>query len=235
MIEKCSSDGGTVVVTTDITALKERETALRESEARLRRAITDAPIPIMLHAEGGEVLLISREWTEITGYASAEILTLGDWMRKAYGALHEERKAHVDALHGRDVGSRDGEFEIMTGSGETRVWDFSNGPLGAMPDGRRIMISMAIDVTERKVAETEIKKLNEGLEKRVEERTAELRAAQGELVKKERLATLGQLTATVSHELRNPLAAMRASAHVIRVALNDNQDFRRFTAARSVS
>ena len=177
----------------------------------------------MLHAEDGEVLLISREWTEITGYAPTEIPTLEDWMRKAYGAMHKERKAHVEALYDRDTGSRHGEFEIMTASSETRVWDFSNGPLGAMPDGRRIMISMAIDVTERKVAETEIKKLNEGLEKRVEERTAELRTAQGELVKKERLATLGQLTASVSLELRNPLAAMRASAHVIGVALNHNQ------------
>ena len=223
LFERTTSEGGTVGIRLDITERKRQEAELRESEARLRRAITDAPIPIMLHAEGGEVLLISREWTEITGYAPAEIPTLDDWMRKAYGALHKERKAHVDALYDRDVGSRYGEFEIMTASGETRVWDFSNGPLGAMPDGRRIMISMAIDVTERKVAETEIKKLNEGLEKRVEERTAELRAAQGELVKKERLATLGQLTATVSHELRNPLAAMRASAHVIGVALNDNQ------------
>jgi signal transduction histidine kinase len=84
-------------------------------------------------------------------------------------------------------------------------------------------VGIRLDITERKRAEAEVKKLNEDLEKRVEERTAELRAAQGELVKKERLATLGQLTATVSHELRNPLAAMRASAHVIGVALNDNQ------------
>jgi PAS domain S-box-containing protein len=223
LIERTTSEGGTVGIRLDITERKRAEAELRESEARLRRAITDAPIPIMLHAEDGEVLLISREWTEITGYAPTEIPTLEDWMRKAYGAMHKERKAHVEALYDRDTGSRHGEFEIMTASSETRVWDFSNGPLGAMPDGRRIMISMAIDVTERKVAETEIKKLNEGLEKRVEERTAELRTAQGELVKKERLATLGQLTATVSHELRNPLAAMRASAHVIGVALNHNQ------------
>ncbi len=54
------------------------------------------------------------------------------------------------------------------------------------------------------------------LERRVEERTAELRASQAELVRKERLAALGQLTATVSHELRNPLGAMRPSLYLIR-------------------
>lgn len=54
------------------------------------------------------------------------------------------------------------------------------------------------------------------LESRVAERTAELRAAQQELLKKERLAVLGQLTATVSHELRNPLGTLNASLYVIR-------------------
>ena len=44
------------------------------------------------------------------------------------------------------------------------------------------------------------------LEQRVEERTRDLNLAQEELIKQGRLATLGQLTATVSHELRNPLA-----------------------------
>jgi PAS domain S-box-containing protein len=71
------------------------------------------------------------------------------------------------------------------------------------------------DVTEYKRIEQQLARLNAELEQRVEERTAELRTAQGELVKSERLATLGQLTATVSHELRNPLGAMRTSMYVV--------------------
>lgn len=45
-------------------------------------------------------------------------------------------------------------------------------------------------------------------------RTEELKAVQATLVQRERLATLGELTATVSHELRNPLAAIRSSIHL---------------------
>ena len=64
-------------------------------------------------------------------------------------------------------------------------------------------------------ANADVLKLNEELEHRVEERTAELHAAQGDLLRNERLAALGQLTATVSHELRNPLGAIRTAVYLV--------------------
>ncbi|HUB94979.1 MAG TPA: ATP-binding protein [Stellaceae bacterium] len=50
---------------------------------------------------------------------------------------------------------------------------------------------------------------NATLESRVAERTAELRAAHDELLRAERLSVLGRLTATVAHDLRNPLSTIR--------------------------
>jgi signal transduction histidine kinase len=79
-------------------------------------------------------------------------------------------------------------------------------------------------LTERSRAEMALKTLNEELENRVAERTAALKSAQKELVAKERLATLGQLTATVSHELRNPLGAMRISTHVLSTRMDTDDD-----------
>ena len=52
----------------------------------------------------------------------------------------------------------------------------------------------------------------------------EVLAAQDELVRKGRLATLGQLTATVSHELRNPLGAMRPSIYIIQKTSDKNDE-----------
>ncbi len=82
-------------------------------------------------------------------------------------------------------------------------------------------------VTERTVelqrANEDIKRLNEDLEHRVEERTIELQQAQQDLVRQERLAALGQLTATVSHELRNPLGAIRTAIYLVRGKV-ENQD-----------
>jgi signal transduction histidine kinase len=54
------------------------------------------------------------------------------------------------------------------------------------------------------------------LEERVKLRTQQLEEMQGELIKKERLSTIGQITATVAHELRNPLSAIRNSLFVLK-------------------
>jgi len=64
---------------------------------------------------------------------------------------------------------------------------------------------------EQKLARTELLNHKNRLQELVEERTAELRATQEELIKREKFAALGQLTATVSHELRNPLGTIRSS------------------------
>ena len=66
---------------------------------------------------------------------------------------------------------------------------------------------------------TNLTKLHNELEERVEERTADLRRVQEDLLKKERLAVLGELTGTVAHELRNPLATITTSAKVMELKL----------------
>jgi len=63
-----------------------------------------------------------------------------------------------------------------------------------------------------KQAEEELAKHRDYLEELVRERTRDLEVAQEELIKRERLSVLGQLTATVSHEIRNPLGVIRSSA-----------------------
>jgi signal transduction histidine kinase len=64
-------------------------------------------------------------------------------------------------------------------------------------------------------AERAVRAANEHLERRVEERTAALQAMQEELLQKERLSALGQLTATVAHELRNPLSSIKNTLYTV--------------------
>ncbi len=64
-------------------------------------------------------------------------------------------------------------------------------------------------------------RLNRALEGRVEKRTTELRSAQAELLRKQRLAGLGELIGTVAHELRNPLGTVVLSFAVIEEKLRE--------------
>lgn len=131
----------------------ERTKELRQSEERFRRAFNDSPFPMIIHAEDGEVVRINREWSEITGYTHEEIPTIEAWTLRAYGERKKYVKEDIEKLYGLEGRVKEGEYTVSTKSGVVRVWDFSSAPLGKLPDGRRIVLSMAMDITERKKAE----------------------------------------------------------------------------------
>jgi two-component system NtrC family sensor kinase len=59
-----------------------------------------------------------------------------------------------------------------------------------------------------KLAVTELNDMQQTLESKVEERTQQLKAAQRKLIQSDRLATLGQLSASVAHEINNPVSGV---------------------------
>lgn len=77
------------------------------------------------------------------------------------------------------------------------------------------------EMRQRKRAEDEIHKLNTELEEKIRERTQQLQAAQKDLVRKEKLALLGQVADTVGHELRNPLGVMNNAVYFLQAVLPD--------------
>ena len=80
------------------------------------------------------------------------------------------------------------------------------------------------DITERKLAQARLQQYSESLEEMVEERTRELKKAQQELLVKERLAVLGHFAGNISHELRNPLGAVDASAYFLNIKLGGKDE-----------
>lgn len=136
-----------------IAKMSEAGEALRESEKRFRNAITQAPIPIIIHAENGEVLALSNSWTEITGYTLDIIPTISHWLSYAYGDRKTQLEKNIDSLFKISERIDEGEFVITTLLGDKRYWDFSSAPLGVLSDGRKMIISMAKDITDRKEAE----------------------------------------------------------------------------------
>lgn len=68
------------------------------------------------------------------------------------------------------------------------------------------------EIKQRLANQVALQTANDMLETRVQERTAELRAAQDELVHAGKLAALGQMSAGIVHELNQPLAALQTAA-----------------------
>lgn len=114
--------------------LESRGEELAESEARLERALIEAPLPLLLYAEDGEVLLVNRAWSEQSGFRAEELATLEDWER----------------LSATDAGERlEGKVALRTASGVERTWEFASADLGELPDGRGLRVTLANDVSER--------------------------------------------------------------------------------------
>ena len=103
--------------------------------------------------------------------------------------------------------------EVRTSTGALLYYE---GTVEDVSERKRNEAALLRATEAAEAANREVQAVNQELERRVEARTAELKGLQEQLLKQERLSMLGKLTATVAHELRNPLSAMRNSLHVVR-------------------
>ncbi len=134
-------------------SVAERESllaALQESEARFRRAVEEMPVPIMIHDEEGHVLQLSIGWTRYSGYTVEDLPTLNDWAERAYGARTGLTQDSATPPLATWEAIQNGERTITAKDDSQHVWEFQTTPLGQTRQGRRILLSLAVDITERK-------------------------------------------------------------------------------------
>jgi len=134
------------------------EAALRASNEQFTQTIEDAPVPILLQAEDGEVLRINRAWTELTGYTHDDLPTLDAWLTHAHGQGAEVLRDCMRVLFSGETGIVECEFEIVTRTLERRTWLLSASSPGRLIDNRRFAVVMATDITERKASEIRLQR-----------------------------------------------------------------------------
>ncbi len=143
---------GVVMTFVDISRRKQAEDALRASEAQFRKAIQEAPIPVMMFAEDGQILELSRAWTQATRYSGQELPTLDTWLQRlASGAAQLREKLKV--MFQTEGPVNGAEVMIRTRDESLRHWELSASVPGTLPDGRRFAVATIIDLTDRASAD----------------------------------------------------------------------------------
>ena len=157
-----------------------RQTAERErrlSEERLSRAVTGAPVPMVIYDDADRILHMSEGWTTHSGYTLEDVPTVSAWIDAAQPSSKADVQAFVRKMYSATGPVHGREAPIISKTGEERIWEFSTTPLGRMGSGRLTFLAMAVDTTKRRQAEADLRALNESLEERISARTQELTEA----------------------------------------------------------
>ena len=202
----------------DITERKQIAQALVESEYKFR-AILDAAVDGILVADSQSHAFVmgNNAICDMLGYQMAELTRLGVADIHPAAALPEVQRQFERQSKGEIRVAPN--LPVQRKNGSVFFADVSTAPM--ILAGRPLVVGVFHDVTERKEVEEKIRRLNEELEEKVKDRTRQLLDAQEELVRKEKLALLGQIAGSVGHELRNPLGVMNNAVYFLQTVLTD--------------
>ncbi len=218
---------------------------LRQSEEKLSKAFHLLPDTLMFSdMETGSILELNERWEEVTGLPRQR--AIGHSLQELGMIIHPEEWQTVMERLSQGLETRNQILRLRTEKRPMVEVDYSGVPVEVQ--GKRVAMAILRDVTEKQQIERELRDLNVNLEVRVQTRTAELEStnrelqhtlqtlqlAQNELVRAERLASLGSLVAGVAHELNTPIGNSVTVASTLQEKTREfEQDFAGGTLKKS--
>ncbi|MFZ3044655.1 MAG: PAS domain S-box protein, partial [Desulfatirhabdiaceae bacterium] len=160
--------------------------------------------PVAIGYPDGRMGLFNRAFEELIGYTADELqainwaagLTPPEWLEMERDKLAELHRTGQSVHYEKEYIRKDGTrvpVELLVQS----VSDSEGNP--------QYYYAFLTDLTERKRAEESLQKLNQELENRVSQRTAELREKDQMLLMQSRQAAMGEMIGNIAHQWRQPL------------------------------
>jgi PAS domain S-box-containing protein len=210
---------GWYVLLTDIDDRKRAEDELRRSEARYRVVVETASDAVVSIDESGTIILANPAMKRIFRHNPEELIgkPLTVLMPGAMRKLHETGFKRYLETGARHLNWQGTEMPALRANGEEFPAEVSFGEMTV--DQQRIFTGFIRDITEKKRSEEE------------------LRNTQAELSRMMRVMTIGQLTASIAHEVSQPLSGIITNASTcLRMLKSDppNIDGAQETAQRTI-
>jgi len=203
-IEADRDESGTVIqwrmVLMDITAKKEAEAALQESEERFRQLFENAPIAYQALDKRGNFITINETWASLLGYSKAEVIgrNFSDFLHPAWKEQFKKSFSHFKTV-GEILGS---EFVMRKRDGTDILVSFQ-GKIGMDAKGEFMQIHCVFyDITAQRKAEEDKRRLE-----------AQLRQVQ-------KMKAIGTLAGGIAHDFNNLLMGIQGRASIISIDLD---------------
>lgn len=197
--------------------LRQAEARNKQNEMHFAQVFSRSPNALTLvNLDTTSIEAVNNAWLSLFDYSATQIL--GDFRELQRQIWQDQQRLQEFSqllLAGQDIDRYNARLRKRNGQ-EIICW-LSARPYGDESQHRYIITSQ--DVTAQVQAETEIRELNAELEQRVQQRTSNLaksneelaqalsslKAMQTEVIRQEKLASLGALVAGIAHELNTPI------------------------------
>ena len=192
---------------------REATSELRASEARFRTMADNAPVMIYVTGPAGELTYLNRCWREFTGQTLEQALGRGAWDAVFADDLAESSRLFFAANEARMPFRV--EYRLQRADGAVR-WALSNSAPWFSHSGEYLgQIGSVIDITERREAAEVLAQQNEVLEQRVAAAIEERTAAEAQLVRAQKMESMGRLTGGVAHDFNNVLQIINSNLQML--------------------
>ncbi|PKL16052.1 MAG: hypothetical protein CVV49_18230, partial [Spirochaetae bacterium HGW-Spirochaetae-5] len=183
--------GGIIMFTEVITERIENELRINREREKAQRYLDIAGNIFVVINKVQKVEMINQKGCEITGYSEDEIIGKNWFDLVLPDDKREKVKTVFNNLMNDDIEmNKYHEDELLSRNGELRTIAWNNTIIRDEKGRITSTLSSGIDITEKKLAEERLLKLNEELEERVNIRTLELRDALNALSQNEQRAML---------------------------------------------